>query len=30
MVQSTWARILMALVAILVILSMVWGAVRFP
>ncbi|GEM_PF-4337788 len=30
MAQSTSARILMALVAILVILSMVWGAVRFP
>ena len=30
MAQSRWARILVALVAVMVILSMVWSAVRLP
>jgi len=30
MAQSRWARVLVALVAVMVILSMVWAAVRLP
>jgi hypothetical protein len=30
MAQSRWARLLMALVASLVILAMVWATVRLP
>jgi hypothetical protein len=30
MAQSRWARVLVGLVAVLVILSMVWTAVRLP
>jgi len=30
MAQSRWARVLVALVAVIVMLSMVWATVRLP